>query len=127
MDIISKAKELGTLIGNSQEMKRLNKSEEAVENDTKAQTLLDDYKQMQIELIKASKENGESEVVASIKEKLLSTHHEINDYPITKEYLEAKATLDNMMKTINDVIIFAITGEEPCSHSGCGSCGGGCK
>ena len=126
MDIILKAKELGTMIGSSDEMDRYKKAEAAVENDDRAKTLLNDYKLLQVEVVKATKENREKSIVESLKERLILKQEEINVYEITKEFLEAKSKFDGFMKQINDVIIFGITGEEPCSSGKCGSCSG-CK
>lgn len=126
MDILDMAKELGTMIGNSKEMISLKDSEAALQADDKAKTLLDDYKQLQIELVKATKAKKDNAEIESVKEMLLLKQEELNTYPITNNFLEARANFDKIMKNVNDVIIFAITGEEQCSPTKCGSCGG-CK
>ncbi len=127
MDIIEKAKELGTMIANSPEMEKLTRAEEMMESDQKAKALLNDYKLLQIETVKATKENREKSVIESIKERLLAKQEEINKYEVTVNFIEAKNNFDALMKTINDVIVHSITGEEPCSSDKCKSCGGGCK
>ncbi len=126
MDILTKAKELGRMIADSEEMTKLKKSEVDIAQDGKAEKLLNDYKFLQIEMVRAAKENREKEVVDGLKEKLLSKQEEVNNYSVTKDYLTAKSNFDKFMKTINDVIIFSITGEVPCSQKNCGSCSG-CK
>ncbi len=126
MDIINKAKELGYMIGESQQMLRLQNAEAAMESDEKAKQLMREYKQVQIALVRATKEKQELETIEELRQKLMGKQEEINSYSITNEYLEAKSNFDSFMKTINDVIIFSITGEEPCSPNKCGSCGGGC-
>lgn len=126
MDIINKAKELGHMIGESQQMLRLQNAEAAMEADEKAKELMREYKQVQIALVRATKEKQEPETIEELRQKLMDKQKEINTYSITNEYLEAKSNFDSFMKTINDVIIFSITGEEPCSPNKCGSCGGGC-
>lgn len=126
MDVILKAKELGEGIADSKEMKRLKESDANLQNDTKAISLMSEYKQLQIELVRASKEKKDAGTIDGIKEKLLNKQQQLYDFEITNEYLEAKSQFDNFMKKINDVISFAITGEEQCSPSKCGSCGG-CK
>lgn len=129
MDILDKAKELGELIGASEEMAKLKKSEQALESDQKSIALLSDFKKLQTEMMNAMEGNEDKLLIASIKGKLLSKQEEINNYAVTKEYLETKSAFDGMMKQINDVIVFGITGEEPssCSHSDCSSCGCGCE
>lgn len=127
MDIITKAKELGESIASSKEMENLKNSEIELEKDRKAKELLNDYKLLQMELVRATKEKREKEIIDSIRLRLMSKQDELNDYDVTKNYLSAKATFDKLMKMVNDVIVFSISGEEPCSPKKCGSCGGGCK
>lgn len=124
MDIIDTARQLGRMIAASEQMARLKKAEAEIESDGKAKQLMDDYKHMQIDIVKATKLKKAKEELDSLREALLAKQQEINDYPATKEYLSAKSDFDNFMKTINDVMIFSITGEEPCSPNKCGSCGG---
>ena len=126
MDIIIKAKELGEGIADSIEMKRLKSSDAALQGDTKAMSLLKEYKQLQMELVKASKGKNDGETLDGIKEMLLKKQQQLYDYEITNEYLEAKAGFDKFMQNINDVITFSITGEEQCAPDKCSSCGG-CK
>lgn len=127
MDVIDKAKELGAMIAASGEMQSLKKAEAEVESDQKAKTLFNDYKLLQLEVMKANREKRSQDIIDSIKERLAEKQKEINEYPVTMNYMEAKNKFDSFMKEINNVIIFCITGEEPCSPSKCGSCGGGCK
>jgi len=124
MDIISKAKELGELIALSEEMATLRRCEECVINDKKADRLLREQKMIQDELIRAA-QNGEfTSTHEQLKNILAAKQEEIRNYSITADFLKAKENFDKLMKTINDVILFTITGEEPCSDSKCGSCGG---
>lgn len=127
MDIIDKAKELGSMIAVSRQMEELKKAEVEVEQDDKSKMLLNDYKLLQIELVRATREKRDASIIESIKERLIAKQKELNDYGTTDRYLRAKSTFDNFMKTINNVIIYSISGEEPCSPSKCSSCGGGCK
>ncbi|MCX7922937.1 MAG: YlbF family regulator [Clostridia bacterium] len=126
MDIFEKAKELGKMIAQSEQMSNYKKSEAAIEADDKSKTLMNEYKMLQIEMVRATKENKPKETIDDVKERLLSKQDEINNYEVTRFYLESKTAFDRFMKQINDVMIFAITGEEPCSPNKCGSCGGGC-
>ncbi len=126
MDIIIKAKELGEGIANSAEMKRLKLSDANLQLDPNAMSLMKEYKQLQVELVRASKEKRDAETIDNIKETLMKKQQQLYENEITNEYLEAKNAFDKYMKNINDVISFAITGEEQCSPSKCGSCGG-CK
>jgi len=124
MDIITKAKELGDLIASSREMNVLRQCELRVMQDKKADRLLREQKMIQDELLKASKRGDRSETYEQLKKILASKQEEIRNYSVTADFLKAKSDFDNLMKTINDVIFFTITGEEPCSAGKCSSCGG---
>ena len=127
MDIMAKALELGTMIGDSTQMQNYNKAEIEVQSDEKALVLLNDYKLLQIEVMNAAKEDREVEVIDSIKKRLEEKEDELNTHETTKNFFYAKSEFDKLMQTINDVIIHAISGEESCSSSGgCSSCSG-CK
>jgi cell fate (sporulation/competence/biofilm development) regulator YlbF (YheA/YmcA/DUF963 family) len=123
MDILDKASELGRMIAESAEMVRLKDSEVALESDECARGLMEDYKKLQIELVKASREKKSVEAIELIKERLIGKQLELNEYGKTNEYLEAKSAFDRFMSNINNVITFAITGED-CSPSKCGTCKG---
>jgi len=125
MDVLLKAKELGEALSNAAELKRLKRAEDVLENDERGMSLMEDYRLLQIELIKATRENKREVELSEIKDMLLSKQKEINDYSVTLEYLEAKNEFDKLMKNINEIITHAVTGEA-CSPSKCASCGGGC-
>ncbi len=127
MDIIEKARELGLLIAESEEMQAYKNAEAAVERDEKAKALLNEYKMLQVEMVKAVKGKKGKDEVDSVRERLLSKQQELNEYAVTKKFIESKNAFDNLIKTVNDVIIFSATGEEPCSPSRCRSCGKGCS
>lgn len=127
MDILIKARELGEMLGDSKEMQRFKKAEAILERDDRGMGLMEDYRLLQIELVKATREKKGEVQISEVKDMLMAKQKEINTYPITLEYLEAKNEFDSFMKNINDVITFAITGEEACSPSKCSSCGGGCE
>lgn len=125
MSVLEKARELGELLAESEQLKRLNSTQAALENDERGMALMEDYRLLQVELIKATRENDSEVKVSDIKDLLMAKQSEIDDYKLTSEYIEAKNDFDELMKNVNDVITFAITGEA-CSPSKCASCGGGC-
>lgn len=127
MDVMEKAKELGQLIAESNEMKRLSSSEALFKSDENAIKLLNEYMSIQQEIVMAAQQEKDSKLIESINEKLEAKKDELFSYEVSKNYLEAKSDFDRMMKSINDVIIFSITGEEPCSHDNCSCCDHGCK
>lgn len=126
MDIISKAKELGNLIGSSEEMTNYKKWEESLARDHKARTILKEYQEIQGEMVMAAHKNSDKDILDELKQKLLEQYDKVNDCDITKNYIEAKEKLDQLIKKVNDVLVYSISGEEGCSSHSCSSCGGGC-
>lgn len=127
MDITEKARELGLMLAESKEMKAYTSSEAAMKSDEKSTQLMKEYKQLQIEMVKVTRENAGTEAIDEVKIKLLEKQQEINDYDVTNNYLVSKSNLEALMKKVNDIIVFSITGEPTCSDEQCKSCGGGCK
>ncbi len=125
MDVLIKARELGETLADSPVIKRLKSAETALERDDRGMSLLEDQRLLQMELIKATREKSAEVDLKDIRDMLLDKQKEIDEYPLTHEYLEAKDAFDELMKNINDIITFAVTGEA-CSPSKCASCGGGC-
>lgn len=123
MDVLIKARELGKMLGDSEEMQRLKKAEAELEGDDHGKELMEDYRLLQIDLVKATREKKGEVKINEVREILVEKLAELNTYPITYEYLEAKNAFDSFVKNINDVISFAIKGED-CSPSKCSSCSG---
>jgi cell fate (sporulation/competence/biofilm development) regulator YlbF (YheA/YmcA/DUF963 family) len=127
MDIIEKARELGQMLAASKEMTAYNDSDAAMQADVKSTTLMSEYKQLQIEMVRLTKSGAEAQAIEEAKLKLLNKQQEINEYPVTMNYLTSKANLEALMKRVNDILIYSITGEPQCSDDKCKSCGGGCR
>jgi len=122
MDILNKAMELGEMIADSSELKRLKESETRLDSDEHAKTLMAEYKGLQVELVRATKSKIESAALEEIKERLINKQSELNEYKTTDEFLQAKDDFDKLMNNVNSVITYAMTGEEQCSSGNCGSC-----
>ena len=78
MEILQKAKELGVLISESEEMKTLKESEALVNQDEKAVSLIDEHRQIQLELIQALREGKSKEKIEEKKAKFAQKQKEIN-------------------------------------------------
>jgi cell fate (sporulation/competence/biofilm development) regulator YlbF (YheA/YmcA/DUF963 family) len=107
-------------------MADLKNSEAKMMQDEKARAILNDLYLLQDEMSKAMSEGKDREVLEGIKQRFITKQSEMQNYEITKGYLEDKSKFDSFMKQINDVIVYSMTGEEPCSDQDCGSCGCGC-
>jgi len=127
MDITEKARELGLMLANSKEMEIYKNSESVMQSDEKSTKMMSEYKQLQIDMVKRTRAGVEAQVIEDTKQKLLAKQKEINEYDKTNDFLTSKANLEALMKKVNDIIIFSITGETACSDEKCSSCGGGCK
>lgn len=100
MDIFTKAKELGELISNSDEMTNYKKWEASLERDHKARAILREYQYLQTEMVRAAQEDKDKSVIDDIKERLLSKFDEINNNEITRNYIESKEKLDRLIKKL---------------------------
>ncbi|NLL06304.1 MAG: YlbF family regulator [Clostridiaceae bacterium] len=127
MDIMSKAKELGNMIGTSEEMTNYKKWEESLARDHKARVILKEYQEVQSDMVMAVHGNSEKDILDDLKQKLLEKYDQVNDCDVTRNYIEAKEKLDLLIKKVNDVLVYSITGEEACSSNSCSSCSGGCS
>lgn len=127
MEITEKARELGLMLANSKEMALYKDTEALMQSDEKSTRLMNEYKQLQVEMVKLTRSNGAPEQIEDTRKSLLAKQEEINQYEVTYNFLTAKANLEALMKKVNDIIIFSITGEPTCSEDKCSSCGGGCK
>lgn len=127
MSITEKARELGLMIASSKEMETYKNYEAAMKSDEKSTKLMSEYKQLQIDMVKSTREGAEATVIEETKQKLLAKQKEINEYDITNNFLVSKSNLEALMKRVNDIIVFSITGESTCSDEKCSSCGGGCR
>lgn len=127
MDITTKARELGLMMAESDEMKAYTSSEAAMKSDEKAMQLMKEYKQLQIEMVKVTRDKASNEIIDEVRIKLLEKQQEINDYDKTKNYLVSKNNLEALIKKVNDIIAYSMTGETGCTDEKCKSCGGGCR
>ncbi|KNY25763.1 YlbF family regulator [Pseudobacteroides cellulosolvens] len=126
MDIIDKAKELGNMLKESQQMANLKKAEETLMQDDKGKGFLNDLYMLQQEMSDAMSETTDKSVIEDINNRYSLKQNEVLSYEVTRSYFEAKGNFDKLMKQINDVIMYSLTGQEPCSDDNCSSCGCGC-
>ena len=124
MDIFETAKQLGTMLANSEQMTRLKNAEATLEGDSAAKELMNIYKELQLKVVRASKARAEKPEIDALRDELMAHQVALNENAITKEYLDSKNDFDTFTKTINQVITYAMTGDEGCSPSKCGSCSG---
>ena len=123
-DIIKKAKELGELIQNSDEMKKVKELEALQEQDENAKTLLMEFNMNRMNLGR-DMQSGKISEEEAVKKNNEAFEKLIAGSEIIKNYVEAKNELDRVVNEVNGILNYYITGQQPggCGCD-CGSCGG---
>ena len=123
MDIFEKTQELGRMIQDSDEMKRMKEAEAAQMADEEAQKLLGEFNLARMNLARDMQE-GKIPKEEAVKKNNLAFAEMVSKSKVIEEYVEAKKAFDAVISKINGVLNFYITGQDPnCTHD-CSSCGG---
>ena len=126
MDILEKARELGEMLADSEEYKRLQAAEKAKNEDEQALKLLNDYNRMANEFaMKVQAAEPTKDELENYRDSLGAAFAELDANPVVHEFMESKKSFDELMKNINSIIAFYVVpkGQSSCSGD-CGSCGG---
>ena len=126
--IIELAHALGEEISKSEEIKNLNDTKNAFDNDSALQEKMREYEADRLLLGQEfAKENGEADekAVANLKARIEELTREISSSPVYIEFANAQKAMNDLMAEVNAEIKFCITGERPsnCTHD-CSTCGG---
>ena len=127
-EILTKARELGQAIVDSDEYKALKAAEEKQEKDEEAMALLVEYNNVRKAL---AEEINSSEVsderMTEIRTKLEESYEKVMSHPTISEYYEAQRKFEAIVGQMNSILTYFMTGEISggCSGncSGCSSCG----
>ena len=126
MEEIKVAQQLGELIKNSEQFKRMSLAEVMQNNDMVAQSLIAAYNQKRDEIGKKIQEEKPPQEVVDVYVKEVQEQFEIllkNE--ILKEFVDATNAFDTYYKNIQGVIEHSITGKATgCDTSKCGGCSG---
>ena len=127
-EILTKARELGQAIVDSEEYKNLKEAEEKQEKDEEAMALLVEYNNVRkalAEEINASEVSDER--MAQIRTQLEETYEKVMSHPTISEYYEAPQKFESVVQQMNAILTYFMTGQISggCSGncSGCSSCG----
>lgn len=127
-EILTKARELGQAIVDSEEYKNLKAAEEKQEKDEAAMALLVEYNNVRKAL--AEEINGaevSDERMAQIRTELEETYEKVMSHPTISEYYEAQQKFEGVVQQMNAILTYFMTGQISggCSGncSGCSSCG----
>ena len=125
MDVIEKAKELGLAIQQDPRYEAFMQMQAAYENDRELVGLLDNFEKVKGELIAENqKEEKDAVKMAALNETMRSFYQEIVENGTMQQFQAAKNELDRLMREVNGIINFSVTGEEPCSPDKCAGCSG---
>ena len=123
MDYVEAASLLGSSIALSGEFQAWKEAEAALVIDPKAQTLIKEYKDLQVRMVEGSRQDLAKEELERIRDTLMATQQQLNEYEVTKNYFDAKKGFENMMSTVNDIIQHYLEDGGGCTGS-CQTCGG---
>lgn len=127
-EILTKARELGQAIVDSEEFKALKAAEEMQEKDAEAMELLRAYNEERKALAEEIT-NGDvsDERMAEIRKTLEQSFERVMSNPTIAAYSEAQQKFDAIAQQMNAILTYFMTGEISggCAGncSGCSSCG----
>ena len=122
-EIIEKARELGEVIQQSEEMKRYKAAELAQSQDEEAADLMREYNIKRMNLAR-DMQNGKIERAEAVKQNTLAFEEMVEKSATIKEFVEAKKEFDMAIQRMNQMLNYYITGQDPnCTHD-CSTCGG---
>ena len=122
-DILEKTRELGELIQNSEEMKKVKEAEAAQSLDEAAQELLKEFNLNRMNLAR-DMQNGNITREEAIEKNNKAFDEVLEKSETIKKFIEAKNEFDAVINQMNQILNFYITGQDPnCTHD-CSTCGG---
>lgn len=124
MDYVEAASALGEAIRDSAEFTNWQQAELALMQNDKAQELMNSFKSLQRQLVQGSRDDMDKDELEKIRDVLMDKQRELNEYPVTKNYFEAKKGFETMMATINDIIQHFVTGSSGGCSGSCSTCAG---
>lgn len=126
MNVYEKAHELGTMLADSEEFKRMTAAKEAQDADGEASLVLMNYNRRREQLIKEASEPGISnEKMQEIRNEMEKEVEKLNRNKSIAEFMEAMQGFNDMMEQVNSIVTSYISPKQEGGCSGnCGSCGG---
>lgn len=126
-EILTKARELGQAIVDSEEFKKLKELEEKQEKDEEAMALLVEYNNVRKALAEEIQSGVNDERMNDIRTELETVYEKVMSNQTISEYQKAQQEFDAIVGQMNSILTYFVTGEISggCSGncSGCSSCG----
>lgn len=128
MGIFEIATQLGEELKKDERLVRLEAAKKAYEENAALQKQLVEFevqqRAMQQEIVKEEKD---MQFIEIIQKRIDDLYKSIVENPVFVELNEAQEAVNELMNSVNNTIMFAITGEVPsCTHN-CSTCGGACS
>ena len=121
--ILEKARELGEAIQQSEEMKRYKAAELKQSQDEEAAELMREYDIRRINLAR-DMQNGKIERAEAVRQNTAAFEEIVEKSETIKEFVAAKKEFDLAIQSMNRILNYYITGQDPdCTHD-CSTCGG---
>lgn len=123
MDIYNKAKELATAIAQSQELKAMRDTEEAMMNNPESRQLIEQYQKFQMEIMQ---EGIEIQDLPEDKQlEIEKSEKEMSQNQYIVDYMEAQEQFEQILRSVNLIISSALNeSDSSCSSTGCSGCTG---
>jgi len=127
MEVIQKAQELGAALADSQELDMLNMAQDALYDDADARLLMNSYQQKQQALQGLQSNGANRDEMAHALTELRGMAEQMQQNNLIATYMKAQQSFNDMMRQVNSILRFCITGEtdEECGDcASCSACGG---
>lgn len=123
MTVTDKARELGALLQESDEMKAYKEAEAAQKTDEETQEHMSRFNLNRLNLAR-DMQNGKISREEAVEANNKAYEELLEKAPLIKDYVEKKKALDALVNQVNTIINFYITGSTGSCGGNCGSCGG---
>lgn len=128
MEIFEIAAQLGKELKQDERLVRLENAKKAYKESPELTKMMVEYevqqKALENEVVKPEKD---THFIDIIQNRINELYRNITEHAVFVELNEAQQVVNELMNSINNTIMFNITGEMPsdCTHN-CSTCGGGC-
>lgn len=139
--IMAQAKDLASLIANSEEVERFKQAEEKISANARVQGLIAKIKQKQKQIVKLE-HNRRYEEIPAIEQEIETLQDELDAIPIVLEFKQTQQDINDLLQMVTSIIankvsedIIVSTGGDPLYNEtgypkakpeGMSGCGGSC-
>ncbi|MDA8353584.1 MAG: YlbF family regulator [Firmicutes bacterium] len=121
--ILNHASQLGKRLLETEEIQRFRLAEKQVQNSHRVNSLIEEIKRKQKELVHA-KHYQKPEYIRQLERELDRLHEELDNLPIVREYQQSQVEVNDILQILTDVLAQAVSEKLDVDVSG--DVGGGC-